>query len=94
MRVENNLANTIAVGAAVGGSVAHVGSRTRIPGAEEDGSPDTVRLSHASDLVALARGAQPADRQARIASLAEQVRNGTYQVDASAVSHALVNSLK
>jgi flagellar biosynthesis anti-sigma factor FlgM len=94
MRVDNNLANPIGGGTSVG-SLGQAVAPARSPAQDlDDRAADSVRLSHASHLVALARNAQPADRQARIASLAEQVRSGTYQVDAKAVSQALINNLK
>ena len=71
---------------AAGGS--RVGSQDR-----EDYSSDVVKLSGASSLIAMAKGASSADRQSRIAGLAAQVRSGSYQASFQDVSKAIVGQL-
>ena len=52
---------------------------------------DMVNVSAASNLLAIAKQmAPPVDRQAKLATLAVQLRTGEYQVDPEDVSHALV----
>ena len=94
MRIDNGSTNSIGSGNGLG-SVGQVGSNSRAQGTHgEDRSFDSVNLSSASDLVALAKNAQPLDRQEKIATLAAQVRSGSYRVDNQAVSQALIESLK
>jgi flagellar biosynthesis anti-sigma factor FlgM len=94
MRIDNGLTNQIGSNNGLG-SLGQVGSNSRVSGAEgDDRSADSVRLSNASDLIALAKNAQSVERQARIASITAQVRAGSYRVDPQAVSQALINSLK
>lgn len=60
------------------------------PLSSTDGSAgDTVSLSNASTLVALAKGV-PADRQAKLNALAAQIRSGQYQVNVNDITRAIV----
>ncbi|HEY7211868.1 MAG TPA: flagellar biosynthesis anti-sigma factor FlgM [Bryobacteraceae bacterium] len=94
MRVENGLTNSIGSSNGVG-SAGQAGSNSRAQGVQaEDRSFDSVNLSSASDLVALAKNAHPVDRQQKVAALTAQVRSGSYRVDNQAVSQALIESLK
>ena len=95
MRVDNNgLTGSIGSGNGLG-SVGQVGSNSRTQATEaQDRSADSVNLSSASDLVAMAKSAQSIDRQQKIATLTAQVRSGSYQVDNQAVSQALIESLR
>jgi len=93
MRLENTLAKAVGAGSS-SESVRSVATERQIQSAEgTDVALDTVKLSNARDLVALAKNADPADRQARIASLTAQVRSGTYQVDAQAVARSIIRDL-
>ncbi|MBV8553630.1 MAG: flagellar biosynthesis anti-sigma factor FlgM [Acidobacteriaceae bacterium] len=76
-------------------SVRHVSATKPAGGADaaDLSATDTVHLSGASDLVALAKNMTSTDRQARLASLADQIRSGRYEVNADDVSHAIVRSL-
>ncbi len=55
-------------------------------------SADSIALSSTSDLVKQAIGAGSEARMARIAALRQQVQSGQYQVDALAVSRALIGA--
>jgi anti-sigma28 factor (negative regulator of flagellin synthesis) len=75
---------------AIGGADAQsAASRFATLGATED----QVSLSNASNLVALAKGTVPTDRQAKINALTAQVRSGQYNPDLSEVSRAMVQRL-
>ena len=94
MRIDNGLTSSVGSGHGIG-STGQVGSNSRTQGAHaDDRSFDSVNLSSASELIALAKNAHPIDRQEKIAALTEQVRSGNYRVDNQAVSQALIESLK
>ncbi len=94
MRVENGNIGGVG-GSGSSGSVRSIGMDPRIQPADgDDGSADTVKLSSASNLVALAKNVSSSDRQSKIASLATQVRSGTYQVNPGDVSQAMINQLR
>jgi len=94
MRIDNGLTNQIGNSNGLG-SLGQIGSNSRVSGADgDDRSADTVRLSSASDLIALAKNTQSVERQAKIASITAQVRSGSYRVDPQAVSQALISSLE
>ena len=93
MRVDNQ--NAVSIGGTSSSSLRQVGggdSRTA-SGIGDDASSDVVKLSGASNLIALAKNVQSADRQSRISSIAVQVRAGTYQVDSQNVSKAILGHL-
>lgn len=93
MRVENGNIGGIGGGNS-SGSVRSIGPDPRIQsGSGDDGSADTVKLSSASNLVALAKNLSSSDRQARIASFAAQIRSGTFQVNSDDVSQAIIRAL-
>lgn len=94
MRIDNGLTNPIGNGNGLG-SVGQIGSNSRTSSSSSsDQSFDNVTLSSASNLVSAAKNATSVDRQAKIASLTAQVRSGSYQFDAQAVSQALIKSLR
>lgn len=93
MRVENGNIGGIGGGSS-SSSVRSIGPDPRIQSGDgDDASADTVKLSSATNLVALAKNASSSERQSKIASLASQIRSGTYQVNLSQVSQAVVNQL-
>lgn len=51
---------------------------------------DQVSLSNASNLVELAKGMMPADKQAQFQAIAARVHAGQYKADASGISQAIV----
>ena len=51
---------------------------------------DRVKLSNASSLIALAKGATTNDRAAKLASLSAQVSSGTYRATSSEIGKALI----
>jgi len=65
-------------------------------GALDDGGTDIVKLSSASQLLAIAKTFEAPSHQsaishqARLDSIAAQVRSGTYQADLGQVSRAIV----
>ncbi len=92
MRVENQ--NAVAVGGTSSSSLRQVGGGdSRGSGIGDDASSDVVKLSGASNLIALARNVQSADRQFRISSIAAQVRSGSYQINSQDVSKAILGAL-
>jgi anti-sigma28 factor (negative regulator of flagellin synthesis) len=92
MRIDN--ANVTGVGGSGSfGSVPSIGTDKRSSALSGDEvSLDTVNLSNARDLIALAKQANGHDRQSRIASLTAQVRSGTYHVNSDDVSRAILKS--
>ncbi len=94
MRVENGNVGGVGGGSS-SGSVRSIGPDPRVQSLDgDDASADTVRLSSASNLVALAKNVSSSDRQSKIASLAAQVRSGTYQANPSDVSQAIISQLR
>ena len=93
MRIENgNLAGVGNSGST--GSTSAIGSHHRVTAdTDGDGISDSVQLSGASSLVALARQVNAADRQSRIGALAVQVQAGKYQVSAQDVSDSILKSI-
>ena len=59
-------------------------------GSLDDGGTDIVNLSSASQLLATVKALGATSQQARIDSIAAQVRSGTYQADLGQVSRAIV----
>lgn len=94
MRVENGNISGVG-GGNPSGSVRSIGADPRIQSGDgDDASADTVKLSNASNLVALARNINSSERQSKVASLAAQIHSGTYQVNLSQVSQAIVSQLR
>lgn len=73
------------------GSVGGIGNETRSAGASGSQKSDSVSLSGAASLVALAKSGA-ASRQSKIQSLSAQIKSGSYQADTAQVSHAVVQS--
>ena len=93
MRIDNQ--NSVAVGGTSSSSVRQAGgsdSRAHA-GTGDDYSSDVVKLSGASNLIALAKNVQSADRQSRLSSISAQIRSGSYQIDFPDVSKAILNQL-
>jgi hypothetical protein len=59
--------------------------------ARDPGGSDRVEVSSLAGRVSRAVDALGAGRAAKVASLAEQYRSGTYQVNSAEVSHAMVS---
>ncbi len=94
MRVENGNIGGVGGGNS-SGSVRSIAADPRIQSGDgDDASADTVRLSSATNLVAQAKNVSSSERQLKIASLASQIRSGTYQVNSSQVSQAIINQLR
>ncbi len=93
MRVDNQ--NAVSVGGTSSSSLRQVGAADgrAASGVGDDASSDVVKLSGASNLIALAKNLHSADRQSRISSIAAQFRAGTYQVDSQNVSKAILGHL-
>ena len=90
MRIENNTVdNRIQSGP---GSVEGVGSEGSSSKAQNSLATDTVRLSDARHLVALARDSTSAVQRQRLESVTSQLRSGQYQTDLAEISHAVVTS--
>jgi len=71
--------------------VSPAGSHARAGiGSTDDGGTDIVKLSSASQLITTAKALGASSQQARIDSIAAQVRSGTYQADLGQVSRAIV----
>lgn len=93
MRVENGNIGGIGGGSSFG-SVGSIGAGTRSHSIETDeSSSDSVKLSGASGLVALAKSLNSSDRQSRIDALAAQVNSGSYQVNPKEVSRAVLKQM-
>ncbi len=94
MRIENGNIGGVGGGSSPG-SVRSIGADPITQsGDRDDASADTVKLSNASSLVALAKTVTSSDRQAKIASLTAQIRSGSYQVNAGQVSQAIISQLR
>ena len=91
MRIENQNVGGVG-GSSSSSSLSSLGAGGSRAGSLDraDYSSDVVKLSGASNLIALAKGVNSADRQSRIASLAAQVRSGSYQASFQDVSKAIV----
>lgn len=90
MRIENGNIGTIGNGGSAG-SVRSIGSddaaHSSTAGA---GFSDTVSLSSASSLIALAKNVTAADRQSRITQLAADLRSGGYSFNSRDVAQAML----
>ena len=89
MRIENQNIGGVG-GTGSSGSVGSVPPGSYPAHADQDKSSDTVKLSSASSLIALAKNVNSADKQSRIATLAAQVRSGSYQSDLGGTSRAII----
>jgi anti-sigma28 factor (negative regulator of flagellin synthesis) len=85
MRIGNGSIDSLGSGNV--GSVGGAGSDSRA--AASNAKSDSVNLSSAANLVALAK-AGAASRQSKVESLSAQVKSGAYQADNAQVSHAVV----
>lgn len=92
MRIENQTIGSVGGGNSTD-SLRSVNGASHINSANsQDFSSDTVSLSSASGLINLAKSLHSQDRQSRISSLAAQVRSGSYQVNAGALSKAIIGN--
>jgi anti-sigma28 factor (negative regulator of flagellin synthesis) len=93
MRVES--ANIGGVGGSnSSGSVNPIGSEAGRHSLQTgDNSADSVSLSGASSLIALAKSLNSSDRQSRIDALAAQLNSGNYQVNPQEVSRAVLKQM-
>jgi hypothetical protein len=93
MRIVNDSTGSLISGG-VSTPVQPLGSDDKQSAAAPSGfGADHVSLSSGNGLVSLAKGLTPPDRQAKLASLASQVRSGQYKPNLSDVSRAIVNGL-
>lgn len=93
MRVENGNIGGVGGGSSFG-SVNSIGAGARSYSSEVDeSSADSVKLSGASGLVALAKSLNSSDRQSRIDALAAQLNSGNYQVNPQEVSRAVLKQM-
>ena len=91
MRIENGKLDSV-VNSGASGGVHSVNSDSRLSGSDADSPSDSVHLSGASSLIALARNLSAADRQSRVSTLTAQVQSGKYKIDAGQVSNAILES--
>jgi anti-sigma28 factor (negative regulator of flagellin synthesis) len=93
MRVENGNIGGVGGGGSFG-SVSSIGAGARGQSIEADeSSADSVKLSGASGLVALAKSLGSSDRQSRIDALSAQLNSGSYQVNPQEVSRAVLKQM-
>ncbi len=91
MRVENGNIGGVG-GSGSFGPANPIGSEPRDHSIETEGSSaDTVKLSGASSLIALAKSLNSSERQSRVQDLAAQVNSGLYQANPQEVSRAVLN---
>lgn len=90
MRVQNGAVDS-AASSTRSDAAQSSGAESRLASsAPASGSADRVSLSNATSLLSLAKGMMPADKQAKLESVAAQFRSGQYQADAPGVSEAIV----
>ena len=89
MRIGNG--NIDSLGSGGIGSVGGAGSESRGSTAAASSKSDSVNLSNAANLVALAKSGS-ASRQSKLDSISAQVKSGSYQSDSAQVSQAVVQS--
>ncbi len=93
MRVDNKSVDTLAAErASATQKVAQQGSPLSTKAARANGD-DQASLSSATNLVALAKNATSAARQAKISALTEQVRAGAYQGSTGQAGQGMVKEL-
>jgi anti-sigma28 factor (negative regulator of flagellin synthesis) len=94
MRVDNKSVDTLGTETRSGAAqkIAQQGSQlsTSSTGVSRG---DQASLSSATNLVALAKNATSATRQARISALTEQVRSGSYQGNTAQAGQGMVHEL-
>jgi anti-sigma28 factor (negative regulator of flagellin synthesis) len=89
MRIENGNIGTVA-GNTSSGPVHSVGPEDGSHIDAGNGFSDTVSLSGASSLIALAKNVSSLERQSRVSALTAEVRSGAYQFSAEDVAHAIL----
>jgi anti-sigma28 factor (negative regulator of flagellin synthesis) len=90
MRIESSSIENVTNGASY---VGDVGSNSRSAnGSGASGRSDTVSLSNATNLVALAKSSSAAVGQAKLESIGAQLRSGQYQSDTAQLSRSVVQS--
>jgi anti-sigma28 factor (negative regulator of flagellin synthesis) len=89
MRIESGNVGTIG-GSGSSGSVRSVGGDDASSANGSHGFSDTVSLSNASSLVAMAKNINSADRQSRVDSLTANIRSGNYRFSSGDVAQALL----
>lgn len=89
MRIGNNGIDSLGNGSV--GSVGGTGSEHRNATSGAASKSDSVSLSSAASLVALAKSSA-ASRQSKIQGLSADVKSGKYQSNDAQVSHAFVQS--
>lgn len=87
MQISHTNINSLGSGSADSVAGSQVDARSSAAVAKT--KPDSVSLSDATNLVALAK-ASAASRQTKIDSLSEQIQSGAYQSDTAQISHAVV----
>ncbi|HZQ54350.1 MAG TPA: flagellar biosynthesis anti-sigma factor FlgM [Bryobacteraceae bacterium] len=93
MKIDNKAGDSLVSSSSLGSASSVTGESRSGASAATGTSEDRVSLSNASSLVAAAKNVRSADRQARINSLAAQVRAGQYKPDLSQVSHAIIQGM-
>lgn len=93
MKIDNKAGESLVSSSSLGSLSSVTGESRSGASAAKGTSEDRVSLSNASSLVALAKNARPADRQARINALTAQYRSGQYKPDLSQVSHAMLQGM-
>lgn len=93
MRIENQTIGNVGGGNSTDSLRSVNGASQTNSANAQDFSSDTVSLSNASGLINLAKSLHSHDRQSRVSSLAAQVRSGSYQVNAGALSKAIIGNV-
>jgi len=89
MKIGNASIETLVNGGA--GAIGGAAADSRAAGGTQSGtSTDTVKLSNASALIALAKTSSSPAQQAKLQTLSSQVGSGQYQAESAQVSQALV----
>jgi anti-sigma28 factor (negative regulator of flagellin synthesis) len=89
MRIENGNIGTVG-GNTSSGAVHSAGTEHQSYIDAENSFSDTVSLSNASGLIALAKDTGSLDRQARVSTLTAEVRSGTYRFSADDVAQSIL----
>ena len=92
MRIENGNIGTVG-GNTSSGAVHSFGKEHESCIEAENGFSDTVSLSNASGLIALAKDTGSPDREARVSTLTAEVRSGTYRFSADDVAQAILKQV-
>jgi anti-sigma28 factor (negative regulator of flagellin synthesis) len=91
MRINESFSAPVSTGRTTGTAAA--GADGAAAQAQGSSAEDRVALSSASSLVSRAIDTASSERAARLQSIAAQVRAGTYNVSAQALSNSLVSSM-